>query len=214
MKDGVNFFEVIKNRKTVRKYTDYIPTDDEIKEIIDSARLAPSAVNAQNWKFVAILNNDVKQKMANAVLEKYDEIVSKLDKQEEKDGVNRFRAHSTFFTQAPLLIAVVETKYPAFLDNVLENAKYSSEEISLMRPDSQLLSMGGAVENMALTAHALGLGSCWMVAPVLACSAFKKILNLADDDKIVSLLAVGKPADVPSGRAPKKNLEEIMQIIK
>ena len=56
MKDGVNFFDVIKNRKTVRKFADYIPTDDEIKEIIDSARLAPSAVNAQNWKFIAILN--------------------------------------------------------------------------------------------------------------------------------------------------------------
>ncbi|MBQ3101771.1 nitroreductase family protein [bacterium] len=214
MKDGVNFFDVIKNRKTVRKFADYIPTDDEIKEIIDSARLAPSAVNAQNWKFIAILNSDIKQKMADAVLEKYDEIASKLETQEEKDGVNRFRGHSTFFTHAPLLIAIIETKYPAFLDNILENADYSAEEIALMRPDSQLLSMGGAVENMALTAHALGLGSCWMVAPVIAESAFKKILNLADDDKVVSLLTIGKPADVTSIRSPKKNLEDVMQIIK
>ena len=123
MKDGVNFFDVIKNRKTVRKFTDYIPTDDEIKEIIDSARLAPSAVNAQNWKFIAILNSDIKQKMADAVLEKYDEIASKLETQEEKDGVNRFRAHSTFFTQAPLLIAIVETifNHSPTLFSVLED---------------------------------------------------------------------------------------------
>ena len=81
-----------------------------------------------------------------------------------------------------------------------------------MRPDSQLLSMGGAIENMALSAHALNLGSCWMVAPVLASDRFREILNINDDDRIVSLLTIGKPV-VSDKRSPKKELDEIMTIL-
>ena len=68
----MEIFECIDTRKTIRKYADYIPTDDEIKRIINSARLAPSAINAQNWRFIAVLNQDVKHKMAEAISDKYD----------------------------------------------------------------------------------------------------------------------------------------------
>lgn len=44
----MNFQEVIDNRKTIRKYDSYVPTVDEIKRIINSARVAPSAMNMQN----------------------------------------------------------------------------------------------------------------------------------------------------------------------
>ena len=66
---------------------------------------------------------------------------------------------------------------------------YSLEEIGLMRPDSQLLSMGGAIENIILSAHALGLGSCWMVAPVIAQKELKSLLNsVAAERKRVELV--------------------------
>ena len=50
----MEIFEAIDNRKTIRKYDDYKPTTEEVKRIINSARLAPSAINMQNWKFIAI----------------------------------------------------------------------------------------------------------------------------------------------------------------
>ena len=62
MIDKDNFFEVLDNRRTVRDFIPYEITDEEIERIIDSARLAPSAVNAQNWKFLAIVNQEVKEK--------------------------------------------------------------------------------------------------------------------------------------------------------
>lgn len=209
----MEIFECIDTRKTIRKYTDYIPTDDEIKRIINSARFAPSAINAQNWRFAAVLNKDIKHKMAKAISDKYDEIVKDLD-EETKSRVLGYKGHSTFFENAPLVIVCIEIETPKFMGGVLEQAGYSKEEISKMRPDSYLLSMGGAVENMILSAHALNLSSCWMVAPVLAHDEIKKVLNLADNEKITTLLAVGKPHSDNSNKPPKKNLDEIMEIIK
>jgi len=209
----MEIFECLDTRKTIRKYSDYIPTDDEIKRIINSARLAPAAMNTQNWKFLAVFNKDIKHKMAQAVLNKYDEITSRIDENTAR-AVSSYKAHSTFFETAPVIIVCVETKAPSFMGGVLEIANYSESEISKMRPDSYLLSMGGAVENMALSAHALGLSSCWMAAPVLAEKDFREILNLKEDDKIVTILTIGKSyADNPN-RAPKKSLDEVMEIIK
>lgn len=209
----MEIFECIDTRKTIRKYSDYIPTDDEIKRIINSARLAPAAMNTQNWKFLAVFNSDIKKEMAKAVLKKYDEITSRI-KDETKEGVLRYKGHSTFFENAPVVIVCVETNAASFMGGVLEEANYTKEEISKMRPDSYLLSMGGAVENMALAATALGLSSCWMVAPLLAGEEFKKILNLKEEDKIVTLLTIGKAYAENPNRAPKKELDEVMEIIK
>ena len=209
----MEIFECIDTRKTIRKYTDYIPTDDEIKRIINSARLAPSAVNAQNWKFIAVLNKDIKHKMAEAISNKYDEITKNLD-EETKSRVLGYKGHSTFFENAPLVVVCVEIEAPKFMGGVLEQAGYSKKDISKMRPDSYLLSMGGAVENMILAASALGFGSCWMVAPVLAEADFRKILNIKDDEKIVTLLTIGKPLGDNPNRMPKKPLDEVMEIIK
>ena len=208
----MEIFECIDTRKTIRKYADYTPTDDEIKRIINSARLAPAAMNVQNWRFLAIYNQEIKNKMADAVFAKYDEIMARI-KEETKEGVSRYKAHSTFFKDAPVMIVCTEIKAQSFMGGVLEEANYSKEEIAKMRPDSYLLSMGGAIENMILSANALGLGSCWMVAPVLAHDEFKKILNLSEDEKIVTILTIGKPYAENPNRAPKKGLDEVTKII-
>lgn len=209
----MDILDAIDNRKTTRKFDLKKPTTDEIKRMINSARLAPSAINAQNWKFIAILNDDVKEKMAQSVLIAYDSIIKKLDS-ETSSKVEKSKGHSTFFTKAPLVIACIEKKAPAFMEGALEKAGIPLDKIKLMRPDSYLLSMGGAIENILLTAHSMGYGSCWMVAPVLGEEGIRKILNLKDDEKLVSILSIGKPAaDATDKRSPKKELEDIFEII-
>jgi len=207
----MEIFEALDTRQTIRSYGDKVPTVDEIKRIINSARLAPSACNAQNWKFIAVLNNEVKQRLADAILEKYDEF-EKILPQEEYQKMGRFKSHSTFFTSAPLLIVCVQTYAPKFLEGILENAGLSAKEIQDIRPDSQILSMGGAVENMSLASWALGYGSCWMVAPLIAQAKMRQILNLNDDEQILSLLAIGEPKVIPT-RAIKKILDDVIEII-
>ena len=137
----MEIFEAIDNRKTIRKYDDYKPTTEEVKRIINSARLAPSAINMQNWKFIAIYNDKVKEELADSVLRAYDRILSNLN-EEDKAPVERYKGHSTFFKNAPFIIVCVEKFAPSFMSGVLEKAGIKDEEIKLMRPDSYLLSMG------------------------------------------------------------------------
>ncbi len=56
----MEFNEVINKRKSVRKYTDQKIDKETIESIIESARLAPSAVNKQPWKFYICTSDKVK----------------------------------------------------------------------------------------------------------------------------------------------------------
>jgi nitroreductase len=58
--------KVIKERRCVRKYTDKKVNKEILKEIIDAARLAPSAMNVQPWEFVVITEKDMLEKLAAA----------------------------------------------------------------------------------------------------------------------------------------------------
>ena len=209
----MDFFETVYKRKTIRKYEKTIPPTEDIKKIIDSARVAPSAVNAQNWKFIAIYNDKIKSEMADAVEKEYEKISSMTEDEEFKKSLSRSKAFSTFFKNAPVVIACVEIQRESAMTDFLKEKGLPYEEILLARPDSSLLSMGGAIENMSLAATALGYGTCWMCAPIIAYKSFKKILNLSETDKIVSLLALGKPASNNQNQPPKKTLNEIMEII-
>ncbi|MEW5819309.1 MAG: nitroreductase family protein, partial [Cyanobacteriota bacterium] len=62
----MDLFEAIKTRKSVRKFKDDIPSKDDVKKIIDAARLAPSGHNKQNWYFIVIYNKDVQKQLKNA----------------------------------------------------------------------------------------------------------------------------------------------------
>lgn len=51
MKDILN---LIKTRRSIREYTDKMPSDDIIKIVIEAGRWAPSGLNNQPWRFVII----------------------------------------------------------------------------------------------------------------------------------------------------------------
>ena len=54
--------EAIEKRRSIRKYkADSIP-DEYVRELLDSARLAPSGCNAQPWRFKIVKESDVKAK--------------------------------------------------------------------------------------------------------------------------------------------------------
>ena len=58
--------KIIKERRCVRKFTDKEIDKDILKEIVDAARLAPSARNEQPWEFVVITQKDILKKLAEA----------------------------------------------------------------------------------------------------------------------------------------------------
>ena len=52
-------FETIKNRRSIRAYkTERIPAE-KIEKLMETARLAPSAANRQNWKFIVVDDKEI-----------------------------------------------------------------------------------------------------------------------------------------------------------
>ena len=59
----LEFLNIIKNRRSIRKYKqDQIP-DTILKQILEAARLAPSGCNDQPWHFIVVKNPETKSKM-------------------------------------------------------------------------------------------------------------------------------------------------------
>lgn len=54
----------IKNRRSVRKYNDRDVTDEQIKALIEAARLAPSGSNKQPWDFLVIRSRKLREKIS------------------------------------------------------------------------------------------------------------------------------------------------------
>ena len=60
----MDFFEVVKKRRSIRSYTgEKIPRSDLIK-IIDAGRYAPSGFNRQGWYFIAITEKSMVESIA------------------------------------------------------------------------------------------------------------------------------------------------------
>ncbi len=58
--------ECIKSRRSVRVYENKPIPAEVLSDIIDCARLAPTAVNMQPWEFVVVTNSEAKAKIAKA----------------------------------------------------------------------------------------------------------------------------------------------------
>lgn len=62
----MNVIDVIRIRRSVRRYDSRPIPDEVMQRMKESLRLAPSACNNQPWKFVFVSNTDIKQKIVQA----------------------------------------------------------------------------------------------------------------------------------------------------
>jgi nitroreductase len=65
---GLDVFEAIKERRSVRVYADEKVSDNDVERLIEAARWAPSAGNIQPWEFVIVKDTETKRKLSDATL--------------------------------------------------------------------------------------------------------------------------------------------------
>lgn len=58
--------EVIKKRRSVRKYKEDPIPEKDLMRVLEAARLAPSGKNFQPWKFIIVKDKELKEKLAQA----------------------------------------------------------------------------------------------------------------------------------------------------
>ncbi len=62
----MDLMEAIKNRRSIRRYKESPVPENLLKEVLNAARLAPSADNSQPWKIVVVRDEDVRSKLSAA----------------------------------------------------------------------------------------------------------------------------------------------------
>jgi len=62
----MDVFEAVKTRRSVRKYDSREVEEDKLMRIIEAARLAPSASNRQEWRFIIVREGGTRRRLSEA----------------------------------------------------------------------------------------------------------------------------------------------------
>jgi nitroreductase len=180
--------ETIYRRRSIRAYKPDQITDDELQTILKAGQYAPSGMNQQPWHFSVVQKSELIATMNHDIKEGM--LHSGNPQLEGWAKAENFNA----FYSAPTVIIVS-----------------GDESVMTVQYDCTL-----AMGNMFLAAKSLGIGACWVHAPIYSfqteeSSSILKALAIPAGYKIFSSGVFGYPMQSPDP-APRK--EGTVSIIK
>jgi nitroreductase len=202
--------DAVYGRTSVRRYTPEPVPREDVEALVALAVRAANAGNAQSWRFIAVEDAAARAAMKDAV----DAAIDAMAAWPEAEGLDKelksYRAYATFFGEAPLVMAVLGVPYRSIADVLLERHEVPREERDRLRQRPDIQSIGGAVQLLCTAAHALGYGSCWMTAPVLAAPAIEELLGVEPPARLIAVVPIGRPRSTtrPTSRHP---LEDVLE---
>ncbi len=200
--------EAIEQRCSIRTYLKEEVAAKDLKEIARMGSLAPSVNNFQPWEFVIVTNNELKNKMARIVAKQ----LHKLPNNESRASTNilsQVEWYSTFFEDAPAVIALALTQYESILE---KGSTVSHDKINELRNHPDIQSAGACIQNMLLAATDMGYGACWMSAPMIAAEELQNTLELPESSQLIAFIALGKP-DRENKPKAKRDIDEMIRFI-
>jgi nitroreductase len=126
------FQALIEARQSVRRYQERPIPESDVLSLVEAARQAPSAENAQPWRFVAVVDPAARDSLARAAF----------------SGIF---SRTRFAAGAPLIVAVCAERA-----TLVEAGKAIKDRAMYQ------LDCGIAGEHLVLRAMELGLGTCWI----------------------------------------------------
>ncbi len=174
----MDLYEAIEGRHSIRKFTEESVDRAALDRIVHAGAAAPSSMNGQPWRF-HVSTGATRQAVGKAVA------MSTLHLKEYMGVVDdeRMEAAERFFAELGGAPAVVAVSSPVVTDALDALNTY--------------LSIGGAIQNMQLAAHAEGIGCCNITFSFWVRDTLAEILGLPADREIVSLLLMGHSAETP-----------------
>lgn len=128
---STQFLELIQKRQSTRAYDSKPVENDKIMRCIEAAWLAPSACNAQPWKFIVVNNPELKNQVAE------------------------------YTTTATIPMNHFTIQAPVHVVLVMESGNFSSKVGSVIRDKPfTLIDVGIGAIQFCLQATAEGLGTC------------------------------------------------------
>jgi nitroreductase len=125
-----NFLEVVKTRRSIRKYQDREVSDTTLAGIFEAVRWSPSWANTQCWEIVVVRDPATRQKL--------------------QETIGPQNPATKAITAAPVLLA---------LCGRLKESGYYNDAVTTKFGDWFLFDLGIATQTLCLAAHNAGLGT-------------------------------------------------------
>ena len=183
-----SLLELMKNRRSIRKYKKERVPLKKIYEVLEAGRYAPSGANLQPWIYIVVTDERLKKDIrreAEEVEKKFHEKAPEwLRKWFGEQGIT---AEKSFLTDASALIVVAsDTKAPYWLESTWISISY-----------------------ILLHAASQNLGT--LTYTPSDTTFLRRMLNLPKNYRPVAILPIGYPAETPSKEIrPRKPLEQIV----
>ena len=170
--------EVIKSRRSIRKYLPEQLKQGELDAILEAGLYAPSAHNDQSWHFTVIRDS--------ALLDRISRLSKELMLKSEVDWMREMGANEKLhiFYNAPVVVVVSMRK----------------------KAISPLVDCSAAIENMLLAAESLDIGSCWIGLSRFWFSLKEEVarLNLPEGYEPCYAVTFGYKGQRPSKALPRR----------
>lgn len=191
----------IEARRSIRSFGPGPVPDDVLDALVHAACLAPAPHHSRPWRWVQVTTDDAKQSLAEGMGRRWrDDLAGDGVPQERIDEL--VEASHRKIEQAPSIILGCLT------DHGLH--RYPDEARRRAETGMALLSLGAAVENLMLSAAALGYATCWVAAPIFCPEAARDALGLDPEWLPHAMVLCGRPDPAYVGRIrPEVPLAEL-----
>ena len=196
------FYEEIRNRRSVREFSDKPVPKEVIEYCIKAAGTSPSGANLQPWHFAVVSSPEIKKKIRIAAEEEENEFYTNRAPKEWLDALEPLGTdkNKPFPETAPYLIAIFYKSYDLLPDGKQVKQYYAVE------------STGIATGILITALHDAGLASLTHTPSPM--NFLNDILGRPKNERPFLLLVVGYPAqDVKVPDIKKKSLQEIASFI-
>jgi coenzyme F420-0:L-glutamate ligase/coenzyme F420-1:gamma-L-glutamate ligase len=178
-------YAILATRRSIRSFKSDPISRESLERILIAAGQAPSAHHQQPWRFLVVSDTALKEDLA-------DRMAAKLRRDRLADGDDPTEVDAdakrsiTRITSAPVVVLMCLTMEG--MDQYADAERAEAEYTMAV----QGVAMAG--ENLMLAAHAEGLGTCWMCAPLFAKTEVQEVLDLPEGWIPQGMIMIGHPA--------------------
>lgn len=182
----MDFDSIIEKRRSVRQFDEtHVMPDEDLHAIIDAARLTPTSFNIQNWRFVAIRDRGIKEKIKRAAWDQAQVSVNSALIVLTADLKAWDRETHRYWDANGSDTAI-------HMANMTRNFYKGREDV---QRDEAMRSIGMAATAIMLKATDLGYATSPMIG--FDPAAVGTAINMPADHAIGMMIAVGKPVAEP-----------------
>jgi nitroreductase len=169
-----DFVDIIKGRRSVRKYEDEEIPSDLLNEVLEAVRWTPSWANTQCWEVVVVQNSSIRAKLQQTLPPKGNPAIKAI-------------------VEAPVLLAVCAK---------MKRSGYYKDQVTTKFGDWFMFDLGLACQTLCLTAYKHGLGT--VIVGLFDHDKAKEILKIPNGYELVVLIPIGFPAKISSAPKRKE----------